>query len=297
MIAVYYSKKGTPYVWASDLHTMLEIKTPLSTWFTRMIEYGFIENEDYSQTNKKVSLVQGGYNEKKDWAVQIDMAKHISMIQRSPKGKAIREYLLGLDKKVEEGMLLTHAQVSALFDICRVMGFFSVQVFFEKEHFHNIFEGKHNIWWDSRARLFGYTAKDLKEMMEVIGKKYINQRQAIMNIDKYELIKIGVYDMFIAMGKSKEFALNVSQFSKSIAEELQPEIYDDRNTSINFKSEHQKDIIEDIINYKNSSKLIEQVLNQRTISKKKNLPKKISSGDQQLDLEIGKALKKGIPKV
>lgn len=263
MIPVYYSKKGTPYVHASDLHRMLEIETPLRKWFPRMIEYGFSENQDFSQVDKKVHLEQGGYTLQKDWFVTVEMAKNIAMIQRSPKGKAIREYLLGLDKKVEEGMLLTHAQVAALFDICKVMGFFSVQVFFETEHFNNAFQGKHNRWWDARARLFGYTAADLKEMMQAIGKKYINQRQAIRNIDKYELIKIGVYDMFLAMGKSQQFAINVSQFAKSIAEEIKPEIYDDRNMSIEFKSPEQLDIIEDIKSYKTSSTLIEEVLDQR----------------------------------
>lgn len=263
MIKVNYSPKGTAYVWASDLHSELEISTPLSTWFLRMVEYGFTENQDFSQHNKNVSLVQGGFNVKKDWAVQIDMAKHIAMMQRTKQGKAIREYLLGLDKKVEEGMLLTHAQMAALFDICRVMGFFSVQVFFEKEHFDSAFANKHDRWWKERARLFGYTADDLKEMMEAVGKKYKNQRQAMMNIDKYELIKIGVYDMFLAMGKSAEYALNVSQFAKSIAEEIKPDIYDDRNMSIDFKSSKQKDIIQDIKQYKTSSTLIEELLTQR----------------------------------
>lgn len=90
-IRVYYSAKGTPYIWASALHQELEIKTPLSTWFPRMIEYGFVENEDYSQHDKKVQLAQGGYKIKHDWAVRLDMAKHIAMLQRTEKGRIIRQ--------------------------------------------------------------------------------------------------------------------------------------------------------------------------------------------------------------
>ena len=45
MITIYYTKKGTPYVWASELHSELNIVIPLSTWFTAMIEYGFNESK------------------------------------------------------------------------------------------------------------------------------------------------------------------------------------------------------------------------------------------------------------
>ena len=54
MIDVFYNDKDTPYVWASDLHKLLNIKTPLSLWFPRMIEYGFTEDNDYFSDNKYV---------------------------------------------------------------------------------------------------------------------------------------------------------------------------------------------------------------------------------------------------
>jgi phage anti-repressor protein len=54
MIDVFYSDKDVPYVWASDLHKLLNIKTPLSLWFPRMIEYGFKEDIDYFSDNKYV---------------------------------------------------------------------------------------------------------------------------------------------------------------------------------------------------------------------------------------------------
>ncbi|GAA4092450.1 hypothetical protein GCM10022392_13350 [Mucilaginibacter panaciglaebae] len=50
------------------------------------------------------------------------------MIRRSPTVKPIREYLLNLDKKVMEGEYLNHAQITAFFDICKVMGYFSIRI-------------------------------------------------------------------------------------------------------------------------------------------------------------------------
>ena len=144
MIDVYYNTKNEPFVFASELHKILNIATPLSIWFPRMIEYGFTEDVDYYSDNKIVS------SSKKpvfDWAVTIDMAKNIAMIQRSKQGKEIRDYLLNLDKKVTEGEYLNHAQIMALFDICKVMGYFSVQKYFENEHYEKVFRIPGLNWW------------------------------------------------------------------------------------------------------------------------------------------------------
>lgn len=247
MIDIYHSKKGTPYVWASELHKELNIGIPLSQWFPRMIEYGFTKNQDYSQHNKIVKLVQGESKMKYDWAVQIDMAKHIAMIQQTERGKALRYYLLNLDSKVQEGKLLNYQQISVLFDLCRVFGLFSIQEYLESEHYA-VFEDKHENWWKYRARILGQSTADLKGMMKVIGKKYQSQRQALFHIDKYELIKRATFDLFKAMGKSDEYAKNVGDFAKQIATELKPEIYDDRKMSINFKTDKQKKTINQIHN-------------------------------------------------
>lgn len=242
MISIHYTKKKTPYVWASELHKELNIKTPLRKWFPRMIDYGFIENEDYYQVDKNVRLVQGGYKIKHDWAVQLDMAKHIAMIQRTEKGKALRKYLIGLDKKVQEGLLLSKQQLSVLFELCEVFGYFSVQEKLEQNHY-SITEFKKDAWWRYRAKAFGYSTQDLKEMMNKIGRKYKSQRQALFHIDKFELIRMASFDLFKAMGKTDEYAKNVSDFAKEIAQKTDPDIYDDRNTSIDFKpDEHKKTI-------------------------------------------------------
>ena len=247
MIKIHYSKKGSPFVWASELHKELNIGTPLSMGFARMIEYGFVENKDFSRHNKIVMSANNIEKTKYNWAVQVEMAKHIAMIQRTARGKAMREYLLNLDNKVQEGKLLNHQQLSVLFDLCRVFGFFSVQKQLESEHF-SVFDSKSENWWVYRAKVLGYSSTDLKEMMRAIGKKYENQRQALFHIDKYELIKRATFDLFKAMGKSDEFAKNVGIFTKEIAKEIKPEIYNDIDVSIDFKSEKQKKTIEQINN-------------------------------------------------
>lgn len=240
-IRVYYSPKGTPYIWASALHSELEISTPLSKWFPRMIEYGFVENQDFSQHDKKVQLAQGGYKVKHEWAIQLDMAKQIAMLQRTEKGRLIRQQLIDLDKKVNTGALLSHTQLSALFDLCQILGYFTIQEYAERKHYD--FFNNPKEWWSYRADVFGFSKKDLQEMIEGLGEKYRSQRQVLMKIDKYELINISVVDLLMAMGRTEEYAKNVGKFAKNIAKQIKPHIYDDTDMTIDFKSPDEKEII------------------------------------------------------
>jgi hypothetical protein len=209
------------------------------------------------------------------------MAKNIAMIQRTPQGKEIREYLLNLDQKVSEGEYLNHAQIMALFDICKVMGYFSVQQYFENEHYEKVFRTPGLNWWQERANLFGYTAKELQEALRDLGIKYRNQRQAIFKMEKYDLIRIGVVDLFLAMGKSKAYAKNVGNIAKTIAKEIKPEIYNDIETSIDFKSNEQKLIITDLKSYKGNSEILKKFMNG------KNKNSQLGNEYQQLNLKLG----------
>lgn len=84
----------TETVSARDLHDALEISTAYKDWFPRMCEYGFIEGSDFSS---KMSESTGG-RPAADADISIDMAKQICMIQRTDKGREIRQYFIDLEK-------------------------------------------------------------------------------------------------------------------------------------------------------------------------------------------------------
>lgn len=81
---------------ARELHSFLEVETQFRTWIERMLEYGFVENQDFTRAN---IFVRG--NEAKDYALTLDCAKEISMLQRSDKGKQARQYFIEVEKKVK----------------------------------------------------------------------------------------------------------------------------------------------------------------------------------------------------
>lgn len=73
-----------------------------SKWFERYCTYGFVQGEDYSTPNKKVRVQIEGtrevQREVEDFDLSIDMAKQICMLQRTEKGKQLRQYLIDLEK-------------------------------------------------------------------------------------------------------------------------------------------------------------------------------------------------------
>lgn len=85
----------TQTVSARELHEQLHIGTRFNDWFPRMTEYGFVEGTDFYS---KVSKTDNGGRPSTDYEISVDMAKQICMIQRTPEGKAVRQYLIDLEK-------------------------------------------------------------------------------------------------------------------------------------------------------------------------------------------------------
>ena len=99
-------KDGQQVVSLKELHKFLEIETRFDIWAKRMFEYGFTENSDYQCLNKNVQMPNGGSKEVlDDYAIKLDMAKEISMLQRTEKGKLARQYFIECEKKLKQLVL------------------------------------------------------------------------------------------------------------------------------------------------------------------------------------------------
>lgn len=84
---------------ARELHEFLEIETPFKKWFGRMAEYGFSQEIDYREVMDKIVQNPKGGRPSTDYEITLDMAKEIAMIQRSDKGKEVRQYFLELERR------------------------------------------------------------------------------------------------------------------------------------------------------------------------------------------------------
>jgi len=98
LIKVSTNEKGDVVISGRELHEFLEIETKYMDWFPRMIEYGFIENVDFSVFLKNEKNPLGG-RPLTDHVIKLDMAKEIAMIQRNEKGKQARQYFIAIEKE------------------------------------------------------------------------------------------------------------------------------------------------------------------------------------------------------
>ena len=87
---------------ARELHAFLESKQDFSTWIkNRINEYGFIENQDFAVSHKKMENPQGG-RPSIEYYISLDMAKELSMVERNEKGKQARQYFIECERKLRE---------------------------------------------------------------------------------------------------------------------------------------------------------------------------------------------------
>lgn len=100
---------GAQAVMGRDLHAFLEVATPYKDWFPRMAEYGFTAGQDFSA---KMCRSTGG-RPRQDHILSLDMAKEISMIQRTDKGKQARQYFIECERRAQQPAELTPEQLMA----------------------------------------------------------------------------------------------------------------------------------------------------------------------------------------
>jgi hypothetical protein len=71
-------------------------------------------------------------------------------------------------------------------------------------------------------------------------------RKLLMKTDKYEMIRTGVIDLFMALGKSDRFARNLGDLAKLFAKELHVDIFDDRGTMPVFAPQVNPEIVKQV---------------------------------------------------
>ncbi|HEM4089511.1 TPA: phage antirepressor KilAC domain-containing protein [Streptococcus suis] len=94
LINVNVNDNQEPVVSGRQLHEALGVNSRYTTWFERMTEYGFVEGQDFLPNLGKST----GGRQAVDHIIKLDMAKEIAMIQRSDRGKQVRQYFIQVEK-------------------------------------------------------------------------------------------------------------------------------------------------------------------------------------------------------
>ena len=95
LIKITINDKGQQLVSARELHEFLEVKKDFTDWFKyRVAQYGFEENLDFTPILGKST----GGRPSKDFAIKIEIAKELSMVENNEKGKQARKYFIECEK-------------------------------------------------------------------------------------------------------------------------------------------------------------------------------------------------------
>ena len=108
---------GTQAVSGRYLHSFLGSKKQFANWIKERIEqYGFVENQDYEVFNEKVKNPQGG-RPSLEYALSLDMAKELSMVERTERGRQARRYFIAceqeLKKRVSKEVTYTESEIKS----------------------------------------------------------------------------------------------------------------------------------------------------------------------------------------
>jgi len=204
---------GKMYASAIAIHEYLEVKTWFSQWIPKAIKNaGLTKDIDFLS----YKLESTGGRPIIDYLLTERSAIRIILQSRMPKSVELETLIVDAFKEKQTGILLNADQVAALTDMVKAMTLVSVQKKAENKHY--IAMNKPDDWWKYRAELLGYSKESLIEALNQINVRYQNQKQALIHLDKAEIIRTGVVDLLIALGRNREYALNVAEFAKIIAE-------------------------------------------------------------------------------
>ena len=110
---------------ARDLHAFMDVGRQFAAWLPdRIDQYGFVDGVDYvvfSETGKNPSDALPNFGETsrtdrfpgseskgrggrptKEYAISLDMAKELAMVERNEKGRAVRRYFIQCEKRAKE---------------------------------------------------------------------------------------------------------------------------------------------------------------------------------------------------
>lgn len=99
LINVTLNENQEPVVSARALHQTLEVKKRFSAWFEQNIK-SFVEGYDYTGVPGGTPVKGGNGNTQylDDYALTLDMAKHLAMMSKTDKGAEVRKYFIQIEK-------------------------------------------------------------------------------------------------------------------------------------------------------------------------------------------------------
>jgi len=216
LIKIGRSKKtGNPVVSARDLHAFLGVRKDFSTWFKDRVEkYGFVEDLDFAclffaKNGGRIQLPKNGELTTKgaervyriEYAITMDCAKELAMVQNNEKGKEARLYFIQKEKEFralkeelarKPEMLYTMGETASILNLNDYYGKVGRNALYNILYFNKIVNEKNRALPKYLKR--GYFTNYPTRVTEV-GLKWLNQRFCVEKSSEVTELKALVEDL------------------------------------------------------------------------------------------------------
>lgn len=187
LIPTHSSENGNLLVNGRDLHEFLEVKARYNDWFSRMVEYGFVENVDFVAITQKRVTAQGNETTYTDHHIKVEMAKEIAMIQRNEKGKQARQYFLEIERRwnspemvVKRAHEFLQKRVDALTTENLVLEQQNKELKPKADYTDRILKNKGLVTIGQIAKDYGMSAQSLNKQLHELGVQYKQSGQWLL---------------------------------------------------------------------------------------------------------------------
>lgn len=104
LVPVYETNTGEKVIYGSELHRVLEARTPYKDWSERRLkECDAVENEDF----QAAQICAPSGQKMKEHIIKLDTGKEMAMLEHNEKGKQVRRYFIQVEKKYGESKKLS----------------------------------------------------------------------------------------------------------------------------------------------------------------------------------------------
>ena len=179
LIRVTVNENQEPIISGRELHKFLEVGTDYKKWFDRMAEYGFVENVDFATVSQKCPIANGGYQERYDHLIKIDMEKELCMIQRTERGKQARRYFIEVEKEynspekvMARALKIAEMQLSNLRLENKVQAQQIQELTPKASYYDKVLQCKEVVSISVIAKDYGMSAKKLNSLLHNRGVQY-----------------------------------------------------------------------------------------------------------------------------
>ncbi|GAB4042576.1 antA/AntB antirepressor family protein [Spirosoma litoris] len=103
LIQITTNEQGLSVVSARELHAFLEVRTRFNDWIkARIIKYSFRQDTDYVEVESFTEFSVKGGRPETEYALTLDMAKELAMVENNHKGREARLYFIEKEKQLRQ---------------------------------------------------------------------------------------------------------------------------------------------------------------------------------------------------